>query len=597
MRVPMPFHKLIWTVSILLGLATAALADKPVIFFSDMPDGPTTGWESSTTKGAAISIWGRNLGATRGTSYVTVGGVKLTNASSYAEWGSTSSPTTPLGQQRITFWLNSSMPTSGTAPNTTITVTTPEGTSNGIPFHCRALGTNKIYFADDTGSDSRDGLSAANAWKTFSKARQTLKAGDVIYFRSGVYTDLDRTLMEEHSLLTLKLDPGAGNNFNNGSAWKSITLASYPGEMAQVGDGVDTNLHALVYRKAYSDVSTLEYWTFSKFKFVGRQNCFAWYYRPDGQVDRELRIIGNDITTQMAEIGQGIAINPYTNAHGLRIYGNYFHGVGKVNDDDAFGYRVSPIYHGGGHSTLVDIGWNEFTKNNGTCTQVFGHFYQDSMDLLLWHDNYAHDNGRSSIVIGGGDPSSAPPYAFNKEVRIYNNVFSGNLGEVRLTGINRDGEGVPNSGDFYVYNNTFYKNAAGGGIEFWAINMGKMELYNNIIYGGPNCSGLYSSHMGNSDNITGFNNIIYNVPGTIPSWETSTLKNTDPKFIASVPNTLFELQLDPLSPAVSAGKTNPSISLSTDFMGKFRSTPSDIGAFEQSADTSTQIFITGISAQ
>ncbi|KKQ21706.1 MAG: hypothetical protein US37_C0009G0001, partial [Candidatus Moranbacteria bacterium GW2011_GWF2_37_11] len=105
-------HKLsIFLVScifIYLGSVGVSAASFPVLLFSDLTDAPVSGWEGSPTKGAAISIWGRNLGTERGSSYVTIGGVNLTNDSDYAEWGATTNPTTASGQQRITFWLNSS---------------------------------------------------------------------------------------------------------------------------------------------------------------------------------------------------------------------------------------------------------------------------------------------------------------------------------------------------------------------------------------------------------------------------------------------------------------------------------------------------------
>ena len=544
-----------------MSITTISHAAVPKIFFSDTQDGVSTGFNGSSTKGAAISIWGINFGMTRGTSYISVGGVNLTSNTDYAEWAATTNPTTARGLQRITFFLNSSMMKDGSPPNTTITVTTTDGISNALPFHVRSNG--HIYFVADTGSDSNNGLTTASPWKTFGKVRQVINAGDVAYFRNGIYTVPDRTLMEDHSLLTLKLDPGVGNNFNNGQQWNSITLTSYPGEVAQVGDGTDTVNRFLIYRKAYSDVSILAYWNFSKFKFIGSDNVFAWYYRPNGHIDKELRIVGNDITTQVASTGRGIAINPYTNAQGIRIWGNYFHGVGKLHDDDTFGYKVEPIYFGGGHSTLLDIGWNEFSKNNGTSTQIFGHFYKDSMDLLLWHDNYSHDNGRSSLVIGGGDPSSAPPYCFNKEVRIYNNI----------------------------YNNTIVNNNLAGDVVFWAINMGHLEIKNNIIVGSVATGGYYSSHMGNSDNITSSNNIITDVPGTLPSWESSTLRGNNPLFIVNNPQSFLDFQIQQLSPAVNNGTESLSFSSPSDFLSKLRIQPYDIGAFEYNTGTTGSLQI------
>ena len=40
-------------------------AGKPVLFFSDLISGPKTGWEGSATKGAAVTVWGKDLGPAR----------------------------------------------------------------------------------------------------------------------------------------------------------------------------------------------------------------------------------------------------------------------------------------------------------------------------------------------------------------------------------------------------------------------------------------------------------------------------------------------------------------------------------------------------
>jgi hypothetical protein len=58
--------------------APVAFSAAPVLFFSDLTWGPKTGWEGSQTKGAAVTIWGKNFGSTRGSNYVTVNGAQIT---------------------------------------------------------------------------------------------------------------------------------------------------------------------------------------------------------------------------------------------------------------------------------------------------------------------------------------------------------------------------------------------------------------------------------------------------------------------------------------------------------------------------------------
>jgi len=126
------------------------LAAAPVVLFSDLTDGPRSGWNGSSSKGAAVTIWGLNFGSARGTSYISIAGQGLNSSADYAEWGVITN--NARGLERITFFLNSSCATG----SQTISVTTSEGTSNTLPFYVRTTGN--IRFVDHTnGNDSNNG--------------------------------------------------------------------------------------------------------------------------------------------------------------------------------------------------------------------------------------------------------------------------------------------------------------------------------------------------------------------------------------------------------------------------------------------------------
>ena len=73
----------------------------------------------------------------------------------------------------------------------------------------------KKYYVATNGSDSNPGTEA-NPWLTPHKARDTLKAGDTVYFRQGTYPINNFVYL----------------NKNAGTASAPITYASYPGETA-----------------------------------------------------------------------------------------------------------------------------------------------------------------------------------------------------------------------------------------------------------------------------------------------------------------------------------------------------------------------------
>lgn len=574
---------------LLLSACGVCMASPPVVLFSDMTDGPTTGWEGSNTRGAAVSIWCRNIGTSRGDSYVTVGGVNLTNDSDYAEWGAQSKPVVPLGMQRITFWLNSNMSTDGSYPNTTITLTNSEGTSEPIPFHTRPLGTNRIYFLDNVkGDDSNSGLTVASAKRTTAWARGNLAAGDVCYLKgSGTpYTDHDVGSMYHYGGL-FTFGGGSSPNHNNGTEGKSITVTSYPGDYVKMeaNEENSTGLNSCI--KMYYAGSKLAYWTFSKFTMEAAYATVQMGGNWENAGVSHLRIIGNDGTTILTSTSQwGNIITLYGNHYGMDhvyLYGNYLHDQCANYRGQDTGRRVYQVYIGGyGALNHIYIGWNDMGwGSQGRGFQIYGHLGTDSLDNLYMHDNYFHDNARQCVILGGGE-GSANAYAFIKNAYFYNNIVS-NPGDgdptIVIGGI---GTGR-NGGNFYIYNNVFFQNH----YAYPLLNItGRMDLCvlkNNIFVGYPNSWNYVTYYPdASSPNTSGSYNLYYGAGSGKPSWDSSTLNNNDPGFIKASPVTWEGFQIG--SDSICRNNGTPSVSsiVRNDFRGITRPQGNayDIGAYE-----------------
>ena len=583
-------RKIAYLSIVFFAMASFAHAEKPIVMFSDMTDGPTTGWEQSTNKGAAVSVWCRNIGTSRGSSYVSVGGVNLTNDTDYAEWGATTNPTVPLGMQRITFFLNSSMTTSGTYPNTTITVTTADGTSDSIPFHCRELADSSIYYLDNVnGSDSNSGLTAAQAKRTTAWARGNLEAGDVCYLKgSGTpYTDHDKGSMY-HAGGLFSFGGGSNPNHNNGIEGKSISVSAFPGdhvEMKANEESTSLVLKSCIYM--YYGGSQVEFWTFSKFTMEATWAAVSLGGNGfTGGGVSHFRVIGNDATTKLTSTGQwGNIIVAYGNSHGmdhLYVYGNYLHDQCADFRGQDTGRRVYQIYIGGyGSLNHIYIGWNDMGwGSQGRGFQIYGHNPADSLDNFHVHNNWFHDNVRQNVILGGGDGSSA--YGFVKTCYFYNNILSnpGNGDPAIVIG------GVGNGrygGDFYLYNNIIHSaDYAYPTIQLTG-HINSMTLRNNIIYGYPNSWDYYTYYPDSvPSNLTADHNLYYGAgENAVPSWDNSTLSNDDPKFVNSNPVSFLDFKMQPDSPLVGAGIDTTAI-VKTDFLGLVRSSASlSIGAFEE----------------
>ncbi|MBL8223087.1 MAG: IPT/TIG domain-containing protein, partial [Bryobacterales bacterium] len=186
---------------ILLLSAGGLFAAPPRIFFSDLESGPNTGGQDNG--GVFVTIHGVRFGATRGTSYVTIGGGR---AAAYPIWT----------DSKVTFQLGSAATTGE------VVINTPAGPSNVIPFTVRS---GKIYFVAVTGSDGNNG-SFAKPWRTLLKARDTIEPGDTIYAMDGVSQTVDDGQGWRAAMLIRKGGIAAAPN----------ALVAYPGATVTIGN-------------------------------------------------------------------------------------------------------------------------------------------------------------------------------------------------------------------------------------------------------------------------------------------------------------------------------------------------------------------------
>jgi hypothetical protein len=607
---------------VILSSSDVQASQLPVVLFSDLTDGPVSGWEGSATKGAAVSIWGRNFGAMRGSSYVTVGGVNLTSDADYAEWGATENPSVRLGMQRITFFLNSSIPTTGAYPNVNIVVTVDGQASNALKFHTRALAANHIYFFDNTNGDDTacDGLAATNRGagncpkKTPGWYRAHAVAGDVAYFRdTSTYQTVDDDGLYARAHMQMR---GTGR-FNNGSEGLSITVASYPGEAAYwyaPNTGVPTGADnfTMNVEMQWSDI---RYWNFAKLKWYFYD--FAWGMDTSSSVNN-MRFVGMDVSSygdwhgsafNMCSGGGNSGTDPKTSGH-LSWLGNWIHDLGPGSDPTH--YRHYPIYlNGYGITDYVYYGYNEFGPLPNTMIDdehggsrafdIYGHTAADVIDHVYIFNNYAHHMTRQPMAIGNGD--GAPNFLRN--VYFYNNI----IGPVSGAGENTMsiGAGATDQtlANLRFYNNTF--DSRNQNPEFmWDQCNPEMKLNNNIIvanltgaqehsitlYNFYGCSMTDASRLSGSNNLW-YGNITHDANHQGGAWnETSVLTNNNPQFTSSTPSIFSDYILQETSPAINAGIDLSSdiseetavgmfrVGLNRDFYSTERGSAYDIGAFE-----------------
>lgn len=530
----------------------------PSLFFSDLTSGPSSGWFAALpNQGAAVTIWGENLGTAGSGVYLTACGQTIqSTGSGIAEWNTTGTANgVARGMGRITFWLNSGM--SGSAG---ITVTTSEGTSNTLPFTIRS---GNIFFIATTGNNGAAGSITA-PWKDLDMSlhdnNSAVTAGATIYVRGGTYTTPDRT--ESGSFIAFRSTADAGTAAN------PIVLASYPGEVAIA------NLAGKGYGLSVGDTgcdtgqACGNYWTFSKIKMI------------NGNVGINIRshrmnVVGCWFSGITGGGWSGILDNDsgtYNN-----FYGNYFYQVGNAGPSDCAYTHTIYINGTAGPINHVNVRYNEF-DHTVNCANYGGNIDIRAASYIDVSENYFHDCNDQPFY------TSAEGGAVTN-IYFYNNVAS-NAAIIPSAGDPASGEYCLHLNDLdstsLVYNNTLYRcpiNSNEAVLGVYGAFTGHSTVYskNNIIYGSSASQpALYIESTGTFNSA---NDDYYTV--TVPSGSGVTVTNDqtgDPLFVSNGSN--FHLQAT--SPAKDHGTSAVSGLVTTDFDGISRpqGTAYDIGAYE-----------------
>ncbi len=543
-----------------LLVPAACWAAAPRIFFIDLAGGPKSGGQNNA--GAFVTIYGRNFGAARGASAVTVGGGP---AASYPVWTDT----------KVTIQLG------GAAATGNIVLTTAAGASNGVPFTVRK---GSIYFVAANGSDSGSGKYNA-PWQTLMQARGAMQPGDITYVMNGVAQTGDDGSGWNTSLLLR-----AG-----GTATAPMAFVVYPGASAAIGSvgGPATGV-----RSAPGGGTFPNYWVFAGFTLRGQGAAMALWGSTGW------RIVANDFSCPSGD-GAGACMDTVESSS-LAFYGNTVHDTGAP--------AASALYHGvyfGTDSNHLDIGWNTVANAHG-CRGIQIHSTPQSgepnsghnqYDIAI-HDNTIHDTQCDGIILDTIDPSQGP-------VSVYNNVIynagegpnnpeqTGNWACINVPGSTENGP--PGSGMVDVYGNTLYACGTFASPPYGNANSaisydgGNAAIYlrirNNIVdqistslypAGVPYLvvwnpsSNSVCADAANCNWIRGSNNLFFGAGPAPRNTNITGSVNADPKFV-DLPQDNFHLQA--ASPARGKG-VNTSQPTDQDGVATGGAEGYDIGAFQ-----------------
>jgi hypothetical protein len=497
----------------------------PRLFFTDLESGPKTGGQDNL--GAFITLYGEGFGATRGNSTVTIGGQEVAR---YVTWGENNA---------VARGLDMIVVQSG--PNVTsgnVVVTVNGRASNSLPFTVRS---GNIYFvipAAPNADDANPGT-YAEPFKTLYRPRQVMLAGDIVYLKGGIFSQLDPDNPGWDVILMLR-----GGEHASGTAARPVAYLGYPGESPVLGS--PSARRGLLLLQSGDGLS---YYVIGNLTFTQ-----AWEQLPLSGIGH--RVIGNYFHDGAAMDGAAIGMVASSQ---IKVFGNLLHHNGEPGNKFVHGLYIQ----GFGTVSDVDFGWNQIQDHQGgRAIQLYGHQAGDLMDNIRIHDNLLAGSELNNITIGGSDGGTE----VIGTVYFYNNI---------VVGAGAEGLRVNDpQGTFYIQNNTFYNNDTSQ-VYLQRAGTGRVTLQDNILYAGTG-QAYYTFEPGGatSASFNASHNLVYNA-GPCPAWDASCV-NADPNFVSLAAG---DFRLQAVSPALDAGV---STGRNRDYVGVVRpqGVAYDIGAYE-----------------
>lgn len=554
----------------------ALASDVPVLYFSDLVNGPKSGLGDGLGEGAIVTIWGVGFGASQGISkvYLTDSN-NVTREAAYVYYWKNADGTLPggpsnlyasHGMQEIAF----SIPSAASDGAGKVFVEVDGRASNKLDFFVRSTGV--IRFVKTGGTDSGAGT-WPSPWGTVAYAVRgnTAGEGDIIYIASTIgYAG--------------RIQYGASAQID-GSLNNNIALVAYPNARFTVNSASSSGISNYYTQN--------DWWVFSKLKVMAYSGTIG--SSADG------RTIGCEHTQPdgIEANGQSGAIGctageynarGTNSANNLKIFGNYIHNYGgqsTSNKEHATYFSLRNNFT----AQAPEVAWNRLEDNGAR----FGiHIYDENecgafSGTFKVHDNYIKNQVGAAVNIGTQD-CSLNELGFRGTIEVYNNVIisPGLYSPVAAYGHGIMLYGKRNYMNVKLYNNTIYgygdsPNTNNDVFVIWhepgSVNNfdGTAELINNIFVDTRGYNYTPSAKERAPDTYS--NNLWFssnNAALPLPSWDLNAL-NADPLFTDPASG---NFNLRPASPAINYGMSIGSVE--RDFFGVLRPQGSgcDIGAIE-----------------
>lgn len=293
---------------------------------------------------------------------------------------------------------------------------------------CAHAATYYVDQSHPSASDLNPGTETL-PWKTPNKAAQTIKAGDTVLIKSGEYN------VGVGTWYSPALNPA-----NSGTAQNPIIFKAYPGHRVKL---VATIKVVGSYQRNYIiwDGFILESTSYNTAAEGG-----VAIQEAIGIVIQNCEIIGH--TIDINDNHQGIWIQDSNN---ITIKNN----------------KIRGVKGGNGSFAIKSYNSNDVLIENNEIYDCLG-----GIQPKHNHENWIIRYNLIRDCTYGYDGAAATDYSYNRNIKIYQNIFSNISGDAIVPHVN-----FQNS---KIYNNIFY-NIAGFGIG-WMLGTSSLEAFNNIFF-------------------------------------------------------------------------------------------------------------------
>lgn len=525
--------------------------------FSDFTDISTQPWSTADESvGGVLTVWGKNLGTTRGSSYIMVGDVALDDDKYYpvAEpWGESGKPVPFL--QRITFHVPASLPPG----QNVIRVVVGGQQSNALDINVHDV---PYVFASVAVAEGNGTGTYEDPISPYRLSRDVLTvAGMGVYFFGGVYSDY--------------FDDGQGvfyhrhpkDNGHHGASGKAMKYGVVPGADVFLTDtsgesGSENVKNAITCGATYVQ--------FAKFRADVPRRC--------GDYGQETRYVGNDFIglRRSDTSGTGIVV---PKGRWSKTLGNLLHGgrsryqqdhVVYVSEDKsnihmdnvdevgggevAWNYLYDNSFHDGGHF-IRNMQGDDRINDGAVCHGM--HWHHNYVDATTTDPLATRAMGHAMVLGNTGqsmDVDGNTRITLGKD-RVHNNILVGPT-------VPLDNTWMLNiySPDADIYNNAIIGwptgNTGAGGISIGRTQderlQGTINWFNNILVANDS-SNIYITEYSGGGTMNGQGNVYWGSTSTAYCGNESNPTLADPGLIIDVENGLFTLPEG--SPAIGLGST------------------------------------------